>query len=147
MNRVNALLWCDRVMYYSLLPVAFFLPISTAVVETGASFCITAFFIKRMILFSLRSEDVKNFLGGFMPVPRKFIMPALVFFLATLLSVLFSQFPQQSWKGFFGKTVEAVVLFFSIVECVNSRKRLNCFLSIFAFSALFVSFDGIWQHF
>lgn len=69
----------------------------------------------------------------------------LEFFLCGFLSVIASQFPYLSWRAFFGKTVESVFLFFAVVECINSSRRLNVILSVFLSSAIFISMDGSWQ--
>ena len=134
-------------MYYSLLPVAFFLPISTAVVETGASFCITAFFVKQFILISLRGPKHAELRKSFTPVNHFLVLPVRLYFYAIFFSVVFSQFPYLSWKGFIGKTVEGVVLFFAVAACLNNRHRLNCFLTALTGSAIVVALDGIWQYF
>ena len=140
-------------MYYSLLPIAFFLPISSAVFEICASICIATFFIKRIILFSsqIRESGLSKwpnmFVNIFRPVSHFLTLPVIVFFYATFLSVLASQVPFLSWKGFIGKTIESLILFFCVTECVNTRRRLNGFLGIFTISALVISIDGIWQYF
>lgn len=140
-------------MYYALLPIALFLPISSAVFEICASLCIAAFFIKRIILFSLQMRESgfskwpSVFVNIFRPVSHFLTLPVIVFFYATFLSVLASQVPFLSWKGFIGKTIESLILFFCVIECVNTRRRLNVLLGIFTISAFVISIDGIWQYF
>lgn len=148
-------LWCDRVMYGCFLLLAFFLPISSAVIEICSSLIIFAYLLKRIMLFVLTQKQQKNslsfsdrwnlFIKIFKPVDHALVLPVGIFFYAVFLSVIASQFPHASWRGFFGKTVEAVFLFFAVGECINSRRRLNVILSVFLSSAIFIAMDGFWQ--
>ncbi len=155
MTILQVTLWCDRVMYGCFLLLAFFLPISSAVIEICSGLIIFTYLLKRIMLFALTQKQQEKslsfgdrwnlFIKIFKPVDHPLVLPVGIFFYAIFLSVIASQFPQASWRGFFGKTVESVFLFFAVVECIDSRRRLNVILSIFLSSALFIAIDGFWQ--
>ncbi len=149
--------WSDRVMYFCFLPLVFFLPISTAIFEIFSCLIIFSYLVNRISVFifayknkqSLRSAGAvwQALISNCKPFGYPFVLSAGVFVYATFLSVLASQFPALSWRGFFGKTLEATLLFFAVTQCMISRRRLNIFLSIFLVSAVFVSMDAGWQYF
>ncbi len=150
----------ERVMYGCFFPLFVFLPISTAGFEIFSSIIIALFFIKRITLLTLLFKEEKSrrisnpivhwfsrFCKVFKPIRTPLRAAVGLFVFANFLSVLVSQYPGLSWKGFFGKTVEAVILFFSFIEVVNSRRRLNPLLWVFAGVVAFISFDAMVQLF
>jgi putative inorganic carbon (HCO3(-)) transporter len=155
MTTLKVTSWCDRVMYGCFLLLAFFLPISSAVIEICSSLIIFTYLLKRIMLFVLTQKQQKKslsfcdrwnlFIKIFKPVDHPLVLPVGIFFYAVFLSVIVSQFPHASWRGFFGKTVESVFLFFAVVECIDSRRRLNVILSVFLSSSIFIVIDGFWQ--
>ncbi|MCB9757536.1 MAG: O-antigen ligase family protein [Candidatus Omnitrophica bacterium] len=155
MTALKVTLWCDRAMFFCLVPLVFFLPISTAILEICSGLIIFIYLAKRVLLFVLSQKQQKSplsigdrwrlFIQICKPVDHPLVLPVGIFFYAVFLSVIASQFPQVSWRGFFGKTVEAVFLFLAVVESINSRRRLNVMLSALLSSAIFIAIDGFYQ--
>ena len=89
----------------------------------------------------------KTFLKAFQPNPSAINKPIVVLLLFSLFSVLISQHRLVSFKGFIGKALENAFLYFSFIECINSKNRLKTFLTVFFLSATVVSTSGVYQYF
>ncbi len=136
MTRLQLASGCDRAMYFCFLPIAVLLPISTAVLEIFSGFIILFYLLKKIALGS----SVK-----FTADPLS--LAVLAFAFAMFLSAIASQFPYISWKGFLGKTLQSIFLFFAVKECISTRRRLNIVLVLFLLSAVVIAVDGIGQYF
>src|SRR3989338_2608071 len=105
MNREKWLNGCDKLMACSFYALIFFLPISTALVESFSSLALVAFFIKRGIIFS---QERKKISGSFIAMPKAWVQtfllaykprdnflnkPLAIFVLINFLSILMSQYP------------------------------------------------------
>lgn len=81
-------------------------------------------------------------------IPSTSLSVALgVFFVINLLSVLTSVDTFISLRGFFGKLLGHVLLFFIIVEVVKSRANTSKFILVVTFSALIMVTDSYVQYF
>lgn len=151
---------CDRVMAFSFYALIFFLPISTALVETFASLALATYFVKRFFIFfsylKAHSFQPNNgggwskfliFLESFKPVPSCINIPMGVYILACFMSSINSFYPPVSFKGFFFKLLQGTFLFFNFIESINTPKRLKIFLCTFFASVLLVTTNGIYQYF
>lgn len=156
--RPKVALWFDRIMFFSFLPLAFFLPIGKALVEIFATIIIVCYFLKRIIdfVFQIREHTkpvsnpfhfwLQRFLATFKPV-RTPLRAAVSFLIFThVLSIVASDYQWLGWKAFFGKTIENTFLFFSLIECLHTQRRLLLLLWSFLGSVLLVGVDGIFQY-
>ena len=144
---------CDKIMVFAFCAMIFFLPISSAMVESLFGVVFLAFIVKRSLFFKglLASEQkgnpVKLFMTAFKPVPNLVIKPVVFFMGAVMLSTFLSQYKATALKGFFFDLLQGVFLFFIFVECFNTQKRLKIFLAAFLASAFLVGIDGVVQYF
>ena len=134
LNKEKTVIVCDKVMEYGLYLLVYFLPISKAIIEICATIVILAFFIKRLM--------VKNFAANtFLDIPL------LVYIFICGLSVIFSSNIAISIRNFSTKLIENVLIFFVVVEAINTKKKVRNILSILFISATLICIDGIFQFF
>jgi len=148
----------DRLIFWCLCPLFYFLPISNALVEIFSSFAIIFYLVKRGLVVSANGFgagparyfwDRSRFLRYLYPPviwnsPLR--IPLLIFVLLNLVSVFFSQEMTLSWKGFFFKLIEQVLIFFACAESVRTPRRVIAVTLIFAFIGTLMGLDGIFQY-
>ncbi|MDP2652726.1 MAG: O-antigen ligase family protein [Candidatus Omnitrophota bacterium] len=158
MTQQKALDRCDLVMRWAFCSLIFFVPISTALVESFFGLILLTFFIKRGVViipeinaqirrgvspFSL--ERWKAYADFFRPSPSFLNVPIGVFLLINFLSVLFSPYPLLSLRGVIFKLFENIYLYFAFVECMTARRAINAFLTVFVGSAMLIGASGVTQ--
>ncbi|MBF0386318.1 MAG: O-antigen ligase family protein [Candidatus Omnitrophica bacterium] len=131
-----AITFLDRAIFVLLCLLVFFLPATNAFVEVASALAILAFLIKQ---FLLGPAALKRLPG------KMVLIPALLFFVWSGLSIVWSQFPLLSLKGFLGKSLQAAFLFIISYETLSSGKRYWILIAVFMVSAGIVSLDGLWQ--
>ncbi len=151
----------DRVMEFSLCAMIFVLPFSKAGVEIFFSVAMTCWFIKRSIKYSPQSivhnpqtfnfrkrvkEKIKGLIKAFRPVETRLNLPIGIFVIVGFLSMVNSVSLTLSLEGFFLKLFEWIMIYFIIVEVINSKKRLNRILVVLLSSMALISLDGIFQY-
>jgi len=152
-------LFCDRGMVFSFCALIFFLPISTALVEWFVGLPLVLFFFKRGVVLTeaFRSKTISFgnsnlfqrgvlFLKAFQPIPNPLNKPIAVFIFANFLSMIFSQYPSVSIPGFLGKVLQNTFVYFTFLECINTKKRVKVFLMCFMASAFLVGMSGLFQY-
>ncbi len=152
-------IWCDRIIVYSFYALSYFLPISTALVESFSGIILTSYFVKHTVIFrcalkALKAQDpllsfstkVRISLRSFKPEQNILNWPIGIFILANFLSMIFSQYPLLSIQGFVGKLIQATFLYFSFVESVKSKKQIMIFIVIFLISATLIVSNGLAQY-
>jgi len=136
------------------------LPISIALTESFAALALFSYLLKRGLVFydQIKRESLPwhaasffrkifLFFQSFKPVENFLNWPIAIFLFFTFLSVIFSQIPLLSLRGYIGKTLEFVFLYFSFLECMNSKKRIKIFLTVYFISFALICINGIFQHF
>jgi len=137
MDKAKAIKYCDRAIEISLCAMAFYIPISNALIESFAGLAITAWLVKKIIFgFSLKRLFPGNFLS----------LSVWVYVAAMFLSALFSSAHIISAKHFVFKTVEYVLLFFIAAEIADLRVLRNVLIAML-FAACLTGIDGIQQFF
>lgn len=152
--------WCNRATVFSFAGLIFFLPISTALVEVFSTIILNAYFIRHCVLFAqylkLNKQRLdprpfihygKVFVRTFKPASSHLSWPIGMFILANFLSLIFSQCVELSIKGFIGKLIQGTFLFFSFLECFQTRKQLKAFILVLLASAALVVVNGLYQQF
>jgi hypothetical protein len=135
--------WSQRVSVFSFCALVYFLPISTALVEVFSSIIISVFFLRRIFIISQPSSGAA---GVSWKPPATFLNAFIYFyFLANLVSVLFSHHLALSLQGLIFKVLEGVVLFFAFVENFRDRKTLLIFLSVFLIGITLIVVNGTFQ--
>lgn len=124
----------DKVAIISIYLVAFYLPISKAIIEIASILAIACYIIKKIIQG-----------GGLL---KNNINYAVFCYLAIcFLSVAISSNFGISSKTFVGKILQHTLFFFVIADSLNSERRIKNFLLILFFSSLILGVDGIYQNF
>ena len=145
------IIWCDKVMAFSMYALIYFLPISIALTETFSGLAIFLYFLKRGTLFfyGLKTGSSKwpSFFSSFKPAANYLNKPIAVFLIINFLTVITSQFPRASIEGFVGKALEGVFIYFAFVEGISTKKRIKTFLAIFTISFFLICIDGLYQYF
>ncbi|MFH1202721.1 MAG: O-antigen ligase family protein [Candidatus Omnitrophota bacterium] len=131
-NKQNCIVILDRVMEYSLYSLAYFLPISNALIEIFATIAIFAFLLKKVII---RKFTFDTFLDK----------PLLIYVVICGISVIFSTNFAISIRTFILKLAEYVLIFFVIIESMNSRKKIRNILTILFISSALICVDGLFQ--
>lgn len=139
MNRERIILYFDRAIMVFLCLVVFCLPFSKAGIESFLWPAIFLWILKRVFGYKGNS-----FLG----LPKTNLNKALGIFIAViLLSVVFSENIGLSLRGFFGKELKFLAIYFMLVEVVTTKERLKSVLIVFVSSAVFIAADAAIQYF
>ncbi len=146
---------CDQVIRFALYGMMFFLPIGPAWVESLTAFVILPYYIKRGILAYQTIQNsktplslfakIKIYLTSHIPQANPLRRPMGFFVLICFLSVIFSQYPHQSWSGFFGKLLQAVYIYFGVIETMNKRCHFQKAIGLFLLSSIVVNVSGVCQ--
>ncbi|MFH0935362.1 MAG: O-antigen ligase family protein [Candidatus Omnitrophota bacterium] len=129
--------YCDRVTRFSLYGMAFYIPISTALIESFAGLAIAAWLLKKV----LSGGGVKKIFSG-----NVLALPVLIYLLVCFVSSVFSSSPWLSFRHLIFKTIEYALLFFIVVD-IADRKFMRNILAVLIISVGLVGIDGIFQHF
>jgi len=126
-------LLCNKTMEFSLYTMAFFLPISKAIIEITSGIAIIAFLTKKIIQ--------RQF-------PHTFInAPLFAFIIVSGLSIPGTDSLYTSLRNFLCKLIEQVLLFFIVFDTINTRRKIRNILWIMLASATLVGIDGVFQYF
>ncbi len=160
MNSQKIIIWSDRAMAFSFYALIYFLPISIALTESFAGLVLFFYIFKRgaMLYDQIRKgylpwralsffRKVFSFFRSFKPVENALNWPIGIFLFFTFMSVIFSEIPLLSLRGYVGKTLEFAFLYFSFLECMHSRKRIKIFLTIYLISFALICVNGMFQYF
>jgi len=120
----------DRVIFVCLCLLMFCLPFTKAGVETFAWLAIFLFIFKKILEYKLHPS-------GRMLQKTPLNIALAILIAANIMSLIFSVNTALSLRGFFGKQLKFVAIFFLVSETINSKKRLKIFLlTIFAILVL-----------
>jgi len=124
----------DTVILFSLYIIAYFFPISKAIIEIFSTFAIACFLLKKII----QREGI----------PKSHLNLAVYVYLALcFFSIFVSSNIKISARTFVGKTIQDILFFFVLVDAFNSERKLRNFFYILFISATLLGVDGIYQHF
>ena len=155
-NAKKFILWCDKAMAFSFYVLIFFIPISIALSETFTGTAFFFYLLKRGAMFYglLKDKDQKpntvstffrKFGKAFKPVPNGLNVPIALIIAISLVSVAKSEYLLLSVEGFVGKVLQNVFLYFNMIECMNSKKRLKTFMNVFLMSFMLICINGLYQ--
>lgn len=123
----------DKAAEYSLCAMIFTLPFSKSMVEIFFTVALICWIVKRLLLRS------------FAPVGTELNIPIAVYILIGFLSTITSVSLPLSLQGFFFKLLEWVMIYFIVIETIDTRQKLNAVLMVTLGSAFFMGIDGIFQ--
>lgn len=128
----------DKCAFFFFMVLAFFLPISTAVVESSFGFILFCFLVRTFLKRPARKE-IKMFFAK----PINFYL--LLFYIAIGLSIFVSgPLWARSLRAWITKWGEGVALFYFAQVFLN-KKQIKIILWVMIASAFLLSIDGIYQ--
>lgn len=140
LNKEKAFLYFDRAIVTCLCLLIFCLPFTKAGSETFTWLAIFLWLFKRVLGYRDKSS-----LGLF---PKSKLNKALGIFIAiSALSVIFSVNLGLSLRGFFGKELKFLAIYFMIVEVIHSKEQLKIILIAIIASAALINIDAAVQYF
>lgn len=122
---------------YSLYSLLFFIPFSKTLIEISAIIAISAWALKKIFLGKAGLTLVKTDLNA----------PLFAFYMISLLSIFYSTYPAISLRAFLTKTSEYVLLYFAIVETIDTKRAVRNMAVALALSLFIVCADGLYQRF
>ncbi|MBL7070874.1 MAG: O-antigen ligase family protein [Candidatus Omnitrophica bacterium] len=142
------LIWLDRIIEYSLYGFIFTLPFSKSMVEIFFVSAFISWILKRILKCTSPLRDgLPALFKAFKPVNTALNLPIGAYILVGVLSTANSMSIPLSLEGLFFKLFEGVMIFFIVVEVIDSEERLRRVLSLILISIVFISADGIFQSF
>lgn len=141
MNQEKIIIWLDNLIEFSLCAIIFTLPFSKAIVEIYFVFALACWITKRIAKFRFQNSLTKIF----NPVETKLNLPIAVFIFVGFLSMLTSVSFLLSLEGFFFKLFEWIMIYFIVVEIINSKKRLKRILLVMLSSVALIAMNGLFQ--
>jgi len=152
MNHARVAEKIDGLIRFFLYVLIFWLPYSSAVIESCVIISLILWFVKRGILYSSSRKPIGSLkdkiygaLAAFKPEPTFLNKPIAFFLLACILSVTASAFFAQSLHNFLTKTVEWFIVYFLVVETFKDKKHIYIAMGIFLFTAFSTALDSIIQ--
>lgn len=133
-TKIKTVEFCDKSIFFLLCMLAFFLPISKAIIEITVGLSILLFLIKKTILKEGLKKSPLN-------------LTLFVYLAVCFVSIFISASNKISARTFVAKIVENFFLFFLVYETLISKKRLNIFFVILFLSSTLIGIDGVYQFF
>lgn len=124
----------DKTIIVSVCMVAFYLPISKAIIEIASTLSIACYIIKQAL-------QGRGFLKN------SISYSILVYLAISFFSVFTSNNFGISSKTFAGKIIQDILFFFVVADSLNSERRIKNLLLVLFFSSLIMGSDGIYQFF
>jgi len=134
LEKTKILNLCDQVCLFSLFGIAFFLPISKAIIEIFIYLAIFSFLVKLLISKKALPKTPIN-------------IAVFIYVLICFLSIFVSSRYQVSIRTFLGKVLTNATLLFIVVDTLNTVRRKKIFIYILLGSSLLLGIDGIYQYF
>lgn len=146
---------CDKTMFCAMCGLAWFIPISIALVEWMFGIGLLAWLIKRGVIFkALLEEDPPS---GFWPrlkllgaclKPRHSTinLPVLVFLLIVVISAIFGLNPGQSLSAVLSKVLQWIMTFVVTLEAVTTRKHVRIMGLVLLGIVALITLNGIVQY-
>lgn len=125
----------DKITLYSLWALIFFLPFSKSIIEISIAVAAISWAFKKILSKDLRviETPLNNLL--------------IIFLFASTLSIINSDSRLFVLRSLFSKCLKYVILYFVVVETVNSKKKLKELFTICLISAIIVVIDCYLQYY
>lgn len=134
LQKIKIINACDKIILFSVYAIAFFLPISKAIIESFSILAIACFIVKKI----LQRESI----------PNTHISFAIFAYLTVcFVSIFLSSNFKITFRSFFNKTVQNALFFFVVVDALNEKNRLRNIIYILLASSALLGIDGIYQYF
>lgn len=134
LSKIKITKLCDGFILFSIYAIAFFLPISKAIIESCSILAITFYLIKKIINFDRLPDTQLN-------------LWILIYLTVCASSIFTSSNPAISSRTFFAKTLQNFAFFFAVVEALSEKKKIKNTLNVLLLSSLVLGIDGVYQYF
>lgn len=134
LKKTDAAVICDQICFYSLCVVAFFLPVSKGAIESFSIAAIVFYLIRKFILSETPAKTPINVI-------------LFIYLSICVISIFMSSNLKISARTFFAKTLQDIAFFFTVVETLNTKRRLKNILYVLFLSSFILGIDGIYQYF
>lgn len=132
--RYKVVYFCDKIIFICLCAIAFFLPISKAIIESLSCLIIAAYLFKKAAERKFLPKTPLN-------------LPILAYVAICFFSVFLSSSFKISLRTFLAKLLQDAVFLFAVIETFNNERRIKSFLYILFLSSAILGIDGIYQYF
>lgn len=135
MNRERFNLIADAVIKWCIYAIVFAAPFSKSISEIAI--------ILAIVLWASRKIANKDYTLA----KTELNIPFLIFVAAMIPSLFVSNYTALSIKAFFTKMLKFVVLYFVIVESINTKSKLKDLFIMTLISAALIMADGLFQYY
>lgn len=141
LNKDKIFLYFDRIITTSLCFLIFCLPFSKAGVGVFTGLAFLFWILKRVLGYRTNG-------GLWRMIPKTELNRALgIFLIINAISVIFSVDHGLSVRGFLTKELKFIVIFFMVIEVINSKQRLRNVLITIVASVVLITADAFVQFF
>ncbi len=146
---------CDQVMFYAMCGLAWFIPISIALVEWMFAIGLIAWLVKRGTIFKAFveaesadgwGEQAKLLLLSFKPKRNVINRPVLIFLAVVVLSALFGLHPVKSLSAVLTKVLQWIMTYVIVLESVGTRKQVRVIGLVLLASVALITVNGLVQY-
>lgn len=134
MTKCKIINFCDNAILCSLYAIAFFLPISKAIIESLSILAIIFYLIKKFLGFD---DIIKT------PINRGIY----IYLAICILSIFLSSNLKISARTFFSKTLQDIGFLLAAAETLTKGRRIRNILYVLFISSFVLGVDGIYQYF
>ena len=154
-NRNVILKRCDLIIFYAVCGLAFFIPISIALVEWMFGIALIAWLVKRGVICrnfideeapSSAVDLIKLVAQAFKPCRNVLNGPMLIFLIIVLVSAVFGFHPFKSISAVLTKIVQWLFTTFLVLEAVNSKKRVQWICGVLLASIMLITVNAVVQY-
>jgi len=139
-DKGRVILYCDRAIVACLCLLIFCLPFAKAGAETFTWLAIFLWLLKRVLGY--RTEALWGML------PKTALNKALaVYVFANAISIIFCSRLDLFLRGFFGKELKFILIYFMLAEVIKNKKRLASILITIIASAVLITADATVQYY
>ena len=150
--------WCEKGIRYFFYALAYFLPISTGLVELFSTLIIWCYLViagesfwrvlvRRPAAAAVSGPPRRTSLSfRSFPFSEKIFFAACgMFFAANVLSTVTSQYPWMSFEALFFKLSQGLILLFAFCLAMRTQKHLKVAAALFLTSATLASMNALYQ--
>ena len=138
---------------FFLYVLIFWVPYSSAMIETCVIISLLLWMIKRTLVMSTTFSNkgfvanIKHVFVSFKPKRSFLNFPIAIFLLICLISAVRSDYRGEAIAGFFTKTLEWFIIYFLVLEVFTEKKHIYTALGVFVFTAVATCLDSFFQYY
>ncbi len=154
MNKERIIGYIESGIRFFIYLLIFWLPYSTAVVESCVIIALLLWLVKRGLAYGPGifrkngwTEQIRGLFSALKPVRSPLNKPIAFFLLACVLSIPASRIWPLSLRGFFTKTLEWFVVYFLVIEAFSKAEHIRRAVIVFLVTTTAVVLDGFVQYY